>query len=106
MDCAAMTPAASAAVEVAMDVGLDVREPPLLHETNNTVLSLQPEAVVAKVATRPDAGLRMFEDDGPSTLQAHLLAAVQHGCRVPRVCTRPNPPTGSYDEAKESLPQG
>jgi Ser/Thr protein kinase RdoA (MazF antagonist) len=50
-----MTPAASAAVQVAIDVGLDVGEPVLLHETNNTVLWLQPGPVVAKVATRPDA---------------------------------------------------
>jgi hypothetical protein len=55
MDSAAMTPAASAAVQVAIDVGLDVREPVLLHETNNPVLWLQPEVVVAKVASRLDA---------------------------------------------------
>ncbi|MFA5884824.1 MAG: phosphotransferase [Acidimicrobiia bacterium] len=45
----------TAAVQVAEAFGLPPTDPELLHETNNTVVWLRPEAVVAKVATRPDA---------------------------------------------------
>jgi Ser/Thr protein kinase RdoA (MazF antagonist) len=56
-----MTPATQAAVDVASQLGIDGREPVLLQETNNTVVWLRPEPVVAKVATRPDAmaGVRL-----------------------------------------------
>jgi Ser/Thr protein kinase RdoA (MazF antagonist) len=42
-----------AAVEVATACGVQVSEPTLLQETNNTVVWLRPSPVVAKVATRP-----------------------------------------------------
>jgi Ser/Thr protein kinase RdoA (MazF antagonist) len=45
----------TAAVEVAAAFGVASTDPTLLQETNNTVVWLRPEAVVAKVATRPDA---------------------------------------------------
>jgi Ser/Thr protein kinase RdoA (MazF antagonist) len=87
-----MTPAASAAVRVAMDLGLDVRDPVLLHETNNTVLWLQPEAVVAKVATRPDAmqGLRL--EWRVATELAGLAAEI--AAPLPRVGPTVHEPTG------------
>lgn len=44
-----------AAVDIGGRFGLVVEEPVLLQETNNTVVWLRPEAVVAKVATRADA---------------------------------------------------
>lgn len=45
----------TAAVEVAAAFGVASTDPKLLQETNNTVVWLRPEAVIAKVATRPDA---------------------------------------------------
>jgi Ser/Thr protein kinase RdoA (MazF antagonist) len=45
----------TAAVEVAEAFGVASTDPTLLQETNNTVVWLRPHAVVAKVATRPDA---------------------------------------------------
>ena len=45
----------TAAVQVAEAFGVVSNDPLLLHETNNTVVWLRPEPVVAKVATRPDA---------------------------------------------------
>jgi Ser/Thr protein kinase RdoA (MazF antagonist) len=45
----------TAAVVTAAACGVVSNDPWLLHETNNTVVWLRPEAVVAKVATRPDA---------------------------------------------------
>jgi Ser/Thr protein kinase RdoA (MazF antagonist) len=45
----------AAAVEVAEAFGVMSTDPELLQETNNTVVWLRPGAVVAKVATRPDA---------------------------------------------------
>jgi len=44
-----------AAVESAKQIGLAVCDPVLVQETNNTVVWLYPEPVIAKVATRPDA---------------------------------------------------
>ncbi len=45
----------TAAVEVAATFGVASTDPKLLQETNNTVVWLRPDAVIAKVATRPDA---------------------------------------------------
>jgi Ser/Thr protein kinase RdoA (MazF antagonist) len=45
----------TAAVEVAAGFGVASTDPKLIQETNNTVVWLRPHAVVAKVATRPDA---------------------------------------------------
>jgi Ser/Thr protein kinase RdoA (MazF antagonist) len=50
-----VTPAAVAAVRVARRAGLQPQDPLVLEETNNTVMWLRPEEVVAKVATRPNA---------------------------------------------------
>lgn len=63
-----MTPAMRAAVEVAAHYGLVTSEPVLVQETNNTVLWLDPEPVIAKVATRPDAA---------SDLQLEYAVAVE-----------------------------
>ncbi len=60
-DSRLVNPAATAAaVRVARAAGLQPHDPVVLHQTNNTVVWLRPEAVVAKVATRPNArpGLR------------------------------------------------
>ena len=45
----------AAAIAVAETFGVVSTDPLLLHETNNTVVWLRPAAVVAKVATRPNA---------------------------------------------------
>lgn len=47
--------AVRAALEVAGEVGLRPDDAVVLQETNNTVVWLRPEPVIAKVATRPDA---------------------------------------------------
>jgi dihydrofolate reductase len=51
------------------------------------------------------SGLRLFEDDGP-TRQLKLVSARPFDTGVVYLVygPDPNPPTGSYDEAKESLP--
>jgi len=50
-----MTPAMRAAVESGRDIGLTISDPVLVQETNNTVVWLYPEPVIAKVATRREA---------------------------------------------------
>jgi hypothetical protein len=53
-----------AAVEIAREIGLDVAEPVLVQETNNTVVWLWPHAIIAKVGTRTgsyEALVREFE---------------------------------------------
>ena len=45
----------AAAVAAGAAFGIFSNAPLVVHETNNTVVWLRPEAVVAKVATRPDA---------------------------------------------------
>ncbi|MDP9401729.1 MAG: aminoglycoside phosphotransferase family protein, partial [Actinomycetota bacterium] len=50
-----MRGAVLAAVDVGAAHGIEVSDPVLLHETNNTVVWLRPSPVVAKVATRADA---------------------------------------------------
>jgi len=44
-----------AAVESGRDIGLTISDPVLVQETNNTVVWLYPEPVIAKVATRREA---------------------------------------------------
>ena len=44
-------------MEVGTACGIEVAEPALLQETNNTVVWLRPSSVVAKVATRPASKL-------------------------------------------------
>lgn len=50
-----MTAAVIAATEVGRQFGVDANDPVVLQETNNTVVWLRPEPVIAKVATRSDA---------------------------------------------------
>lgn len=50
-----MTPAMRAAVESGRHIGLTISDPVLVQETNNTVVWLYPEPVIAKVATRREA---------------------------------------------------
>ena len=57
-----MTPACRAAVAVAERLGLTVYEPVLVQETNNTVIWLAPQAVIAKVATHPESGERLMRE--------------------------------------------
>ncbi|HSH58683.1 MAG TPA: hypothetical protein VK988_03380 [Acidimicrobiales bacterium] len=50
-----MTSATRAAVEVGREYGVKATNPEVVQETNNTVVWLGPEPVIAKVATRTDA---------------------------------------------------
>jgi Ser/Thr protein kinase RdoA (MazF antagonist) len=50
-----VTPATRAAIEVGRQFGVHADEPTVLQETNNTVVWLRPQPVIAKVATRDDA---------------------------------------------------
>lgn len=50
-----MTSAISAAVEVGRRHGVNAADPKVVQETNNTVVWLRPEPVIAKVATRTEA---------------------------------------------------
>ena len=52
------------------------------------------------------SGLRLFEDDGPAH-HLKLISARPFATGVVYLvyAPDPNPPTGSYDEARESLPQ-
>ena len=52
------------------------------------------------------SGLRLFEEDGPSRY-LKLISAQPFSTGVVYLvyAPDPNPPTGSYDEAKETLPQ-
>lgn len=57
-----MTPACRAAVAVAEQLGLTVDDPVLVQETNNTVIWVAPEAVVAKVGTHPGSDERLIRE--------------------------------------------
>ena len=52
------------------------------------------------------SGLRLFEEHGPAR-HLELISSQPFSTGVVYLVYRPNPnpPTGSYDEAKESLPQ-
>ena len=54
--------ACRAAVAVAEQLGLTVDDPVLVQETNNTVIWLSPEAVIAKVGTHPGSGERLVRE--------------------------------------------
>ncbi|HET7490106.1 MAG TPA: dihydrofolate reductase family protein [Acidimicrobiales bacterium] len=52
------------------------------------------------------SGLRLFEDDGPAR-RLRLLSSQHFGTGVTYLvyAPDPNPPAGSYDDAKQSLPE-
>lgn len=50
-----MAPGYRAAVEVVRELGFRVEKPVLIQETNNTVVWMRPEPIIAKVATRTDS---------------------------------------------------
>jgi hypothetical protein len=52
---ACLVDAVRAALEVATLTGISTAQPTLLQETNNTVVWLRPNDIVAKVGTRPEA---------------------------------------------------
>jgi hypothetical protein len=66
-------------VELAGQLGLRPEHPHVLQETNNTVVWLRPEPVIAKVATRPDAK----QDVRRSHAIGVELAALRAGTAVP-----------------------
>jgi hypothetical protein len=59
--------AVSSALHVAAELGMEVIDPQLLRSTNNTVIWLQPNPVVAKVAPKKN-GLLAWELVVASTL--------------------------------------
>lgn len=65
-----------AAVEVATACGIQVTEPALLQETNNTVVWLRPSPVVAKVATRPASKLGVRREHAVASELATLGANI------------------------------
>jgi Ser/Thr protein kinase RdoA (MazF antagonist) len=79
-------------VDVARRLGLDVAEPRLLQETNNTVLWLWPNPVIAKVGTREESA----EDLVREHEVASALAAVGAPAARPLAETPPvrDPTTG------------
>ena len=65
-----------AAVEVATACGIQVTEPSLLQETNNTVVWLRPSPVVAKVATRPASKVGVRREHAVASELATLGAEI------------------------------
>ena len=81
-----MRSATVAAVEVAEEAGLAARDPVLLHETNNTVVWLRPEPVIAKVGTRPAAATDLRVEHAVATELAAAAPTSVH--RSPTLCRR------------------
>jgi thiamine kinase-like enzyme len=54
-----MRPGVQAAIDVAHQLGLHVDSPLLIQETNNTVVWLRPNPIIAKVGTRQDSALML-----------------------------------------------
>ncbi len=73
-----MTSALRAGAEVAQQVGIAVDDPVLVQETNNTVVWLRPQPIMAKVATRADSAEGLVREHQ----LARALAAL--GARVAR----------------------
>ena len=65
-----------AAVEIAHEIGLDVAEPVLIQETNNTVVWLRPHAIIAKVGTRTGSSEALVREFEVATALAGLGAPV------------------------------
>ncbi|MCU1484148.1 MAG: aminoglycoside phosphotransferase [Actinomycetia bacterium] len=85
-------PAVAAAVEVGRRAGLISTRPAILQETNNTVVWLRPEPVVAKVATRADGRSDLHLEHGVATELARLGAEI--AAPLPGTVPERHEPTG------------
>jgi aminoglycoside phosphotransferase (APT) family kinase protein len=86
------SPACRAAVEVAQELGIAVKDPVLIQETNNTVVWLRPHEIIAKVGTNVDNAEGLSRERRVATALSALGAPVARP--LPGIGPTRHQPTG------------